>query len=155
MSQFAPAGNHGILVGFGLCSLILMICISSMEIHRAEDIQKGMHMFLLLITLEAVYTPQGGPCTVVVPVMSFITGLFSLRYMEVGLIPKISYKRLCLCTQAFGRTIYFQLTGNKQIDKINGLVFSCYPQNNYCTDSSDKIYPFSICLHFYFFHTIF
>lgn len=51
MSYFAPAGIQGILVGFGLRSLILMICISSMEIHTAEEIQKGMHMFLLLITL--------------------------------------------------------------------------------------------------------
>lgn len=66
-----------------------------------------MHMFLLLVTLEAVYTPEDRHCTVVVPARSFITGLFSLQYMEVGLIPKISYKRLCLCTQAFGRRIYF------------------------------------------------
>lgn len=107
MSQFAPAGIQGILVGLGLCSLILMICISSMEIQRVEEIRKGMHMFLLLITLEAVHTPEDRHCTVVVPVRSFITGLFSLQYMEVGLIPKISYKRLCMCTQAFGRAIYF------------------------------------------------
>lgn len=84
-----------------------MNCISPVEIHRAEEIPKGMHMFPLLITLEAVYTPKDRQCTVVAPVRSFITGLFSLQYMEVGLIPKIPYKRLCLCTQAFGRTIYF------------------------------------------------
>lgn len=41
-------------------------------------------MFLLLITLEALYTPEDKYCTVVVPVRCFTTGLFSLQYMEVG-----------------------------------------------------------------------
>lgn len=97
MSYFAPAGIQGILVGFGLRSLILMICISSMEIHTAEEIQKGMHMFLLLITLEVVYTPQDRHCTVVVPVRSFITGLFSLQYMEVAFNSQdLLQKALCV-----------------------------------------------------------
>lgn len=74
---------------------------------RVEEIQKRMHMFLLLIMLESVYTPEDRHCTVVDPVKSFITGLFSLQCMEVGFIPKISHKRLCLCTQALGRPIYF------------------------------------------------
>lgn len=53
-------------------------------------------MFLLLTTLEAVYTPEDRFCTVVVPVRSFTTGLFSPQYMEVGfnsqdLLQKVLY----------------------------------------------------------------
>jgi len=54
------------------------------SLWRSGEIKEGMHMFLLLITLEAIYTPEDKNCTVVVSVRSFTTGLFSLQYMEVG-----------------------------------------------------------------------